>query len=193
MISRISHTAMNNIDDKEWWRIMNETRWLSDHFSVTKPTIPYNLSSIPCTDESNKVTLLRLFLYEHFQFSLYDFGSQDGEPPCVEFRSVFLRMYHNERWLHPKISKLNLPNFYRMRKRFFTPMASMNGEHMRIFWNSHPRKLNPIENGSSTVAQRSPNLGIKPLLSIFSHALSLSTPSSFSRRCYQARTFCTYG
>jgi hypothetical protein len=40
VIGRISVTAMNNINDKEWWRAMNEIRCLRDDFSVAEPTIP---------------------------------------------------------------------------------------------------------------------------------------------------------
>ena len=40
VIGRISLTAMNNINDKEWWRAMNEIRCLRDDFSVAEPTIP---------------------------------------------------------------------------------------------------------------------------------------------------------
>ena len=71
---------------------------------------------IPWRDESKKLTLLRLFLYWHFQFSLNVFGSQGGGPLWVEFRSIFWRRYHSERWLDPKTSKLKLPSSYRKRK-----------------------------------------------------------------------------
>jgi hypothetical protein len=36
----ISHTAMKNINDDEWWRTMNEMRCLRDDFSVAEPTDP---------------------------------------------------------------------------------------------------------------------------------------------------------
>ena len=39
-IDRISHTAVNNIQDKEWWRIMNETHCFRDYFSIAEPTVP---------------------------------------------------------------------------------------------------------------------------------------------------------
>ena len=39
IIGRISHSAMNNINDKEWWRAMNEIRCLRDDFSVAEPTV----------------------------------------------------------------------------------------------------------------------------------------------------------
>ena len=76
----------------------------------------YSVSSIPCRDESKKLTLLRLFLYGYFQFFLYVFGIPDVGPPSVEFRSIVLQRYHSERWFHPKISKLKLPNPYRKRQ-----------------------------------------------------------------------------
>ena len=39
IIGRISLTATNNINDKEWWRAVHETRCLGDYFSVTEPTV----------------------------------------------------------------------------------------------------------------------------------------------------------
>lgn len=96
-----------------WWMKRDGSETTSPLQS--QPSL-HSLSSIPCRDKSKKLTLLRLFLYGHFQFSVYVFGSQGGGPPWVELRSIFWRRYHSERRLDPRISKLWLPHSYRQRK-----------------------------------------------------------------------------
>ena len=73
--------------------------------------------------------------------------------------------------------------FLQDEKRFSIPMQSMSGEHVTVFWNSHPRKVNSIRNGALRTEIPSSNLGIKLLFSTFSHTLSVSLWFSPSLSC----------
>ena len=57
-IDRISDTAVNNIQDKEWCRIMNETRFSRHYFSIAEPTVP--LKNVLNTTQT-KITSLLFF------------------------------------------------------------------------------------------------------------------------------------
>lgn len=77
IIIRIIHTAVNNVDDKEWWRAMNETRCLRDDFSVAEPTVPITIVfNTTYRAENSKLTLLHSYLYGYFQIFSYVFCSQ---------------------------------------------------------------------------------------------------------------------
>lgn len=36
---RIVHSGMDNVHEKEWWRLVNKIWWFGNYFSISKPTI----------------------------------------------------------------------------------------------------------------------------------------------------------
>ena len=57
-MDRISHTTVNNIREKEWWGIINETRCFWDYCSIAEPPAP--LKSVLNTTQT-KITSLLFF------------------------------------------------------------------------------------------------------------------------------------